>query len=238
MGRALARRIVTRAHPLALPRPTVSFTFDDIPVSAATAGAAILERHGVRGSFYVCGEMAGGRSELYPLAGLDAVAGLARRGHEIGCHTARHGRIGEVSRAAYLAEVERNAAVLAPVTGPLRSFAYPYGRVRIDAKIALQRRFRGCRGIHDGINEGSLDLGRLRAAPLEHAGCDEASIDRLVAETVRRRGWLIFYAHDVAEAPTRFGVTPHLLDHAVAGALARGCVVSTVDAALDAAGVP
>ena len=35
--------------------PLVSFTFDDVPKSAATAGAAILEQHDARGTFYVIG---------------------------------------------------------------------------------------------------------------------------------------------------------------------------------------
>jgi peptidoglycan/xylan/chitin deacetylase (PgdA/CDA1 family) len=39
--------------------PTVSFTFDDAPDSALTTGAQILEAHGVRGTFYIAGGLAG-----------------------------------------------------------------------------------------------------------------------------------------------------------------------------------
>ncbi|MBE7220266.1 MAG: polysaccharide deacetylase family protein, partial [Caulobacteraceae bacterium] len=174
------------------------------------------------------------------LAGLDRIAALARQGHEIGCHTAAHGRLGTISRAAYLDDCAANAALLAPIVGDggLRTFAYPFGHVRVDLKLAIQRRFRACRGIHDGLNLGTLDLGRLRADPLEGTSADAARIDALLDETVRRRGWRIFYSHDVCEAPTRFGVTPGLLAHAVAGALRRGCAVLPVAAALDLAGVP
>ncbi len=231
---------MTRGHPLSLDRPIVTFTFDDIPISAATTGAEILERHGARGSFYVCSELAGHDWDIYPLAGLDLVADLARRGHEIGCHTARHGRLGTISRRAFLDDMESNALALAPVVGDggLRTFAYPYGIVRIDAKLAVQRRFRACRGIHDGLNRGRIDLGRIRADPLETAKSDAAGIDALLDETVRQRGWRVFYAHDVVEAGSPFAVTPRLLDHAVTGAVRRGCAVLTLSAALDAAGVP
>ena len=34
-------------------RPLVSFTFDDVPVSATTKGAAMLQSSGGRGTFYV-----------------------------------------------------------------------------------------------------------------------------------------------------------------------------------------
>ena len=33
----------------------VSFTFDDVPKSAATVGAPMLEEYGARGTFYVAG---------------------------------------------------------------------------------------------------------------------------------------------------------------------------------------
>lgn len=231
---------MTRSHVLALDRPVVTFTFDDIPVSAATTGAGILEAHGLRGSFFVCGGLAGQDWELYPLASLDLVGALSGRGHEIGCHTAHHGRVGDVSRRAFLADLDRNAEILAPLTGDggLQSFAYPYGAMRLDVKLAIQDRFRGSRGIHDGLNHGRIDLGRIRADPLEIATADEAVVDQLLDDTVRQGGWRVFYSHDVAETPTRFGVTPRLLGYAVAGALRRGCAVLTMAAALDAAGVP
>lgn len=239
VGRRIARAVVTRSHVLALDRPTVTFTFDDIPVSAATAGSAILEQHGARGTFFVCGALAGQTWELYRLAGLDLVGQLADRGHEIGCHTASHLRLGTVSRRAFLDDIDGNAQALTPVLGKgaLQTFAYPYGSVRLDAKLAVQSRFRACRGIHDGLNHDRLDLGRIRADPLESRKLGEADVDRLLDDTVGRGGWRVFYAHDVAAEPSPFGVTPHLLAYAVAGANRRGCAIRTMAAALDAAGV-
>ena len=37
----------------------VSFTFDDLPKSAVTTGAGMLEAHGARGTFYVSGGLVG-----------------------------------------------------------------------------------------------------------------------------------------------------------------------------------
>ena len=39
--------------------PMVSFTFDDLPKSAVTTGADLLEAHGARGTFYVSGGLVG-----------------------------------------------------------------------------------------------------------------------------------------------------------------------------------
>ena len=239
IGRRLATSIVTRSHALRLDRPIVSFTFDDVPVSAATVGADLLAARGVAGTFYVCGDLAGQSWSEYDLASFDSLADLARHGHEIGCHTARHVRPGALAASAYVADVERNARLLEPRLGTrLQTFAYPYGAIRLDVKLRLQGRFRACRGIHGGVNRDRIDLGRLKASPLEAGPPGWAGIDRLLDDTARHGGWLVFYAHDVTATPTNYGVTPDLLARAVDTALERGCTVETVAAALDRAGVP
>ena len=57
---------------------------------------------------------------------------------------------------------------------------------------------------------------------------DRAKIAELIAATVRTRGWLIFYSHDVAEPPSRYGVSPELLEWTVGTAKRAGCVLATV----------
>ena len=49
---AILSRLHRRTIPLGDRGPIVSFTFDDFPRTAATAGAAILESFGARGTFY------------------------------------------------------------------------------------------------------------------------------------------------------------------------------------------
>jgi len=50
----------------------------------------------------------------------------------------------------------------------------------------------------------------------------------VIAETVRTNGWLIFYSHDVDDAPSRLGVSPDLLAHALATARNAGCLPVTI----------
>jgi peptidoglycan/xylan/chitin deacetylase (PgdA/CDA1 family) len=45
----------------------VSFTFDDVPASAASEGAPILEAFGIRGTYYLCGGLLGGQGDLRPI---------------------------------------------------------------------------------------------------------------------------------------------------------------------------
>ncbi len=44
--------------------PLVSFTFDDVPASAYVNGAAILERYGMRGTFYIAAGIGGTLDEI------------------------------------------------------------------------------------------------------------------------------------------------------------------------------
>ena len=53
------RAIVTKSIEVLSDKPLISFTFDDFPLSAATAGADILERYGARGTFYASGSLCG-----------------------------------------------------------------------------------------------------------------------------------------------------------------------------------
>jgi nitrous oxide reductase accessory protein NosL len=47
-------------------------------------------------------------------------------------------------------------------------------------------------------------------------------VQELILENERRRGWLIFYSHDVRSMPSRYGCTPDLLRFAVSFASQRG----------------
>ena len=86
----------------------VSFTFDDVPKSAATAGAPMLEEYDARGTFYVSGGLMDQWSGHWIGASAADVVGLHRSGHEIGCHTFSHTRTVALDTAAMAVEMERN----------------------------------------------------------------------------------------------------------------------------------
>jgi peptidoglycan/xylan/chitin deacetylase (PgdA/CDA1 family) len=211
--------------------PMVTFTFDDVPVSACELGAGILESFGVRGTFYVAGRGCGTASPDGPeCASIDQLRPIWANGHEIGCHTYSHPAVRHMAIDELKSELDRNQATLAEINGNivLRNFAYPYGDLSLRTKRYLESRFDSCRSSHAGINTGLADLGALNAWPLQNAALDRDKIIRLIAETVHRRGWLIFYSHAVAEHSGRFGVSPDLLECAVSTAKRAGCVLANV----------
>src|SRR5580704_6715888 len=72
--------------------PIVTFTFDDIPRSAATTGAGILEDHGALGTFYVSGGLVGSATPNWDVVEAEHIIALHSSGHGIGCHTFYHHR--------------------------------------------------------------------------------------------------------------------------------------------------
>jgi peptidoglycan/xylan/chitin deacetylase (PgdA/CDA1 family) len=225
-----------RAAPLRLTAhaPMVSFTFDDAPDSAAGPGAALLEDHGGRGTYYLAGGLIDQPSDHWRNLSNEAIVRLHRAGHEIACHTFSHIRAVDLDEAGMAREIEQNRRYFADVDGSIRleNFAYPYGLASIWRKPQLTTRFRSARGILPGVNRDVIDLQFLRASPLVDREIDTAGVDRYFDEAVNGGGWLIFYGHDIVEQPSPYGCRPALLRHALEAAAARGMPIVTVAEAL------
>lgn len=230
LSRACARFLPTSPRLLRSHQPMISFTFDDVPDSAYLNGARLLEDHGLRGTFYIAPGICGAVEDHWRVISRDQVADLSRRGHEIGCHT--HGHIAvQTHSLAGLADDDQNCRdALTGICGPiaLRSFAYPYGNAGLVAKCLMQSRYSSCRSIRVGINRGLTDLAMLRVCELYDSSIDEAGINVLLDGLMRRGGWLIFYTHDVADAPSRIGCTLRLMDFAIKAATSRGIACPAV----------
>ena len=218
--------------------PMVSFTFDDVPKSAATVGAAILEAHDVRGTFYVIGSQVGTSSPLWDMVDGEDVVALHRRGHEIACHTFSHKRACDLDAGTLNAEIEHNQRYLRSLDSSIRieNFAYPFGYGSFVRKRQLKTVFKSCRSIVPGVNSGSVDLQFLRAMPLIDRRIDRDGIERAFDQAQTHNGWLIFYTHDVADEPSPYGCSPALLNEALEAASRRKIPVLNMAEALRCAG--
>jgi peptidoglycan/xylan/chitin deacetylase (PgdA/CDA1 family) len=234
----LARHFLGALHRWPVNQPMVSFTFDDVPDSAATVGAAMLDGYGGRGTFYVAGSLVNRRSDHWNGIHPDQVVALHRQGHEIGCHTFSHRMTGELDAAAMASEIATNRSFFAALDPSisLENFAYPYGFAAVTHKERLKQAFRSSCGILPGVNHNVVDLHFLRATPLISVGIDHAAIDRAFDKAVETGGWLIFYTHDVAASPSQYGCTPALLRHALQTASRRQMPIVSVAEALRRSG--
>lgn len=223
LRRQLTRFVHTRPAMLApLKKPLITFSFDDAPQSAVETGAAILERHGACGTYFIASELNGTSSHLGTFSHDTALRDLNRRGHEIACHTFSHFDCGKGTASAIRAELDRNreALLAAGLPEPL-TFAYPYGDVSPQAKTVLDDRFLASRALHHGLITQGSDLNQTPAVGIE--GPDgEAIAEGWMDKAKAANAWLVLYTHDVREQPSAWGCTPQVLERLVARAIAMG----------------
>ena len=121
----LRRRYSRLIHrrPLTLPegRPMITFGFDDVPATAVSNGAAVLEDAGVRGTFYVCAGLEGQTGPMGAYGGASETERLLDAGHEVACHTFSHLDCGQAGAAAIAEDVRRNGEALAALGRPAGS---------------------------------------------------------------------------------------------------------------------
>jgi len=112
---------------------TVVLTFDDGFRTALTDVAPLLERLGVRGTFYVSPGLFGEQHTQVSgdegrLLNADEAKALVEAGMELGSHTMSHPDLRKLSDEDLASELEDSKAAIEKITGrPCRTFAYPYG---------------------------------------------------------------------------------------------------------------
>ncbi|HEY5411263.1 MAG TPA: polysaccharide deacetylase family protein [Caulobacteraceae bacterium] len=228
LRRRIARLEARRAAPGSPPGPMVSFSFDDVPESAAGAGAEILERRGAKGTYFIAMGLAGQDGPMGRNIDAAEIRRLSGAGHEIGCHTYSHLSCGQAPPGLTTGDVERNRKALEAlgVPDPV-SFAYPYGEVSSRAKTALGGRYGLLRALHHGLIRKGCDLNQAPAVGIEGPG-GEAVARRWLHRALTERAWLILYSHDVRPDPSPYGCTPETLARLVDEALEGGAEVVTV----------
>ncbi|HLI83267.1 MAG TPA: polysaccharide deacetylase family protein [Bryobacteraceae bacterium] len=172
--------------------PRVTLTFDNGPEAQVTPGVVeCLARHGIRATFFVMGRKAA------TAEGAAQIREAGAAGHRIGNHTYSHTTpLGELDRAAALAEFEKTEKALAWLEQPQRYFR-PYGRAgRLGRHL-----------LHPAVVE-RLVAGRYTCVLWNSVPGDWRDPQGWVAramEDCRRRPWSLVVLHDT---PT--GAMAHL----------------------------
>ena len=222
-------------RPIPTERPIISFTFDDVPDTALTNGAAILEKHGVRGTFYIAGGLEGRVEPYRRLISADGCRELFARGHEIGCHTFSHRKVGTLGSRTFAADLDRNEAFLtgAGISRRPTNFAFPYNAATPRLRHVLKQRYTTCRAAGEAINRGTVDPFMLKAVEIRQPEDHAVGLTRWIDDVAANPGWLIFFTHDIAATPTAYGCRPETLERLVSHARERQCDILPVCEALD-----
>lgn len=230
--RRMARLVGGRRFPLPQDRAVVSFTFDDVPLSACEAGAAILEAAGARGTYYVCGGLEGGGNGA--MFDPETLRRLNDRGHEIGSHGFAHLDYQSIPAVDVQADIARNDDYLR-ATGlpPASTFAYPYGCVNSAVKKLCGKRFGASRGVESKANIGSVDLDLVKAVRLYSHTISESVLASEFRKAKLNGGWVVMMTHAVTETPGDFDASPQLLQAAIQIAVNSGFRILPMAAVVD-----
>jgi len=232
--RLISARAARRDLVFALPQPIVSFTFDDFPRNAATAGGRILGDFGVTATYYLSLGLMNTTAPTGPIAGGEEIAPLLAAGHELGCHTFDHCHAWQTDARTFARSLDRNqeeARKLVPAL-VFETMSYPISVPRPGVKREAGRRFAGCRGGGQKFNSHRLDRSYLRAFFLEQARGRLEVVESIINQNHQANGWLIFATHDIDDRPTPYGCTPAFLAATVDRAMKSGAVILPVAAAL------
>ena len=223
-------------RPLAIasPRPVISFTFDDFPRSALYTGGGILERFGLKGTFYASFGLMGQTAPTGRIFVREDVSAVVARGHELGCHTFDHCHSWNTQTDRFERSILENKAALETLLpgASFRTISYPIAPPWPQTKRKMADHFICARGGGQAFNAGMTDLNYLRAYFLEKARGDRQAVSRLIEQNRIARGWLILATHDVCDDPTQFGCRPDFFEHVVQCAVHSGAHVLPVAEAL------
>jgi len=190
-------------------RAAVSLTFDDARLTQADVGIPILDRFGVKGTFYV--------SPHNVVERIDAWKAAVANGHEIANHTVTHpcsanfrwGRakvLENMTLDDYETELLDANAQIAEMLGVTpTTFAYPCGQTFVgrgeDLKSTIPlvaKHFRVGRGAFDEIanDPAFCDLAHITGIDLDRTPWEKA--EALVVSSADEGRWLVPFSHEIA----------------------------------------
>jgi peptidoglycan/xylan/chitin deacetylase (PgdA/CDA1 family) len=174
----------------------VSLTYDDGLSSQVTYAAPVLDRLGLKATFFLSG------------SNLAAFAPLAKNGHELGSHTLTHPcnpALASLSLGDMSAELDAGQAAVAAlgVAGKL-TFAYPCGQTSVqndESYVPLvKERFRAARGVAGVVAEpASLDLFNVPAW-FPPSSSDGDDVIAFIQRAEQSHGWAVIGVHGVSAA--------------------------------------
>jgi peptidoglycan-N-acetylglucosamine deacetylase len=191
-------------------RGAVSLTFDDARLSQVDRLIPILDRFGVKATFYVSPDNVEAR--------LDGWKKAARTGHEIGNHTMTHPCTGNYPAFRFNAledmtldgiakEIDDAQQTIVKMLGTKpRDFAYPCGQtfvgrgrdVKTYVPLVAERFLSGRKWLNEDANDPAFcDLAQLLA--FESDGKPFQALKALVDKAAAEGRWLILVGHEVGD---------------------------------------
>lgn len=236
--RRVSREILVRVnrspYMLQSNSPIISFTFDDIPISAKNVGASMLNEYGIKGTFYISYNLINKKFFNEHYCSKEDIEFLIQNGHEIGCHTYDHLNSEIVSKIDYEVSIKKNKEAFSSnfFGYKLKSFSYPYGGVNLSGRSVASKYYKYCRTNWPGLNLGLIDTSLLKANSIYSNLNNLDHIAKLIENNAKLNSWLILYTHDISENPSIYGSTPIFFRRVIDLAIHSGAKLTTISDAL------
>jgi peptidoglycan/xylan/chitin deacetylase (PgdA/CDA1 family) len=221
---------ITKPGEVTWAKPHLSVTFDDGWESAFTNGAALMNRYGYEGTFYLNPSTIDTTSFMTS----GQVAELRGNGHELASHGYEHVDFTTLDRSAIDYQLGHSYEYFKQVHGiQTVDFAVPFGGSDAQTIFYARKYYRSLRGTESGVNtRQNIDAYNLRVL---YMGRD-TSLDKLldaISDTKAKNGWLILVYHRIeATGNGETIMTPAQFQQQLDTVKASGVTVQPVDATL------
>jgi len=231
---ALISLSVTFADPRSTPDPLptdkggIALTFDDRNFSEWLAALPLLDKYGVKATFYISGPI--------DQKAVKAALELKEHGHAIGCHSIHHlsaVKYSDQHSAEYYVQKEVLPQMIAfKAVGIVpTSFAYPMSsnnKATDDALLKIFRHVRSGAGIAPGKRISSKVTFFVPSSKIAEHGClygkgiDYApdkedrsyeQIDEALTRAAQKNEIIVLYAHRIATSGKGHYISPDALEH-------------------------
>jgi peptidoglycan/xylan/chitin deacetylase (PgdA/CDA1 family) len=196
------------------PSGAATLRFDDGWRCIYENALPILEEANLKSTHYIISGCLD--DEQFPrYMNVDHIQDLAKRGHEIGCHTVSHKHLTAETTHIIKEEIILSKKYLEKLVGSVETFAYPFGEYdnRV-LDVVKQAGFWGARSIHDGFNEDKTDTLLLKCkAVMVKTSISE--VKKWIDFSQNNNVWLILMFHQIDNEGREWSSRPETLREVV-----------------------
>jgi peptidoglycan/xylan/chitin deacetylase (PgdA/CDA1 family) len=209
----------------------VTLSFDDGWLSAYENAWPILERNGIKGTFYIISSYLDVR-QFPRYMNKDHIKKLRDLGNEIGSHSVSHKHLSNETNSIIWREVKIAKDYLEDIVWGVESFAYPFGEYNNEVIDAIKRAgYRGARSTIRGWNDRTTDpyLLKVQAVRVE---VEPEEVYTWIDYAINHDMWLILMFHQVDSEGRLWSTTPLKLEKIVYYISDKKIKVVTIDEGL------
>ncbi len=193
----------------------ISLTFDDGWLSQYTNALPVLDKAGLKGTFYIATRQLADTGFSGFVSKIQ-IADLYARGHEIGAHTRTHPFLPTLSESMQREEIAGSRQDLIDMNvGTILTFAYPFGEYDARTTVLVKEAgFASARSTIPGTVLPTSDRYQLAHFSMENNTTLE-NIKQAIDVAILNKQWLIFTFHQIDESGSKYSTRPALLQQMV-----------------------